>query len=370
MKYRLSFILCFCLVIFFQSVRLRADIYSKARIIKIEDIVSGSNGSSQNIRLKITGGKYKNRVVDVKNYLWDDKHYNTFPKENNIVVVRIHETDGMKLEYVSISGYPRDKILFSFFVVFLVVVFLICGKKGFRLAFSLLINIAILWRIMVPMLKAGFNPLFVCVVSALAAAAIILLLILGFNKKYFSALSCVTAGVLFSGFTTILFIRWSDVSGNFIDGSRMLLVAARMISDWHITKLRSLVAGGVIIASLGTVTDIVVDVITGIYSVSEAIPGITRRELFSSGMNIGRDVLGGMLGSLLLVFTAMSLVSSILYSALGIPFLRIVNWEFFAVTVLQAFISSMSFVVSVPITVTLTSFILSKRGGVKHSCIE
>jgi uncharacterized membrane protein len=49
------------------------------------------------------------------------------------------------------------------------------------------------------------------------------------------------------------------------------------------------------------------------------------------------------------------------YNILHIPFLRVINWEFFAVFLVQAFVSSMSFVVSIPVTVSLSSRILKDR---------
>jgi len=318
----------------------------------------------QNVRLKITGGKYSGRIAEVKNYLWSDKHYNTYIKVDDTIVVKIQEGDNGALDYVSIYGYSRDKLLISLIFIFFAAVFLICGKKGFRISFSILVNILLFWKVLIPLVKHGYNPLFSCALIAFISAVGMLLLILGFTKKFLSALFCVAAGILFSGFVTIIFIGCSDVSGAFIDGSRMLLTATRTMENWHITDFRGLAAGGVIIASLGTVIDVVVDIIAGMYSVKSAVPEITRKELFSSGMEIGRDVLGGMLGSLLLVFAAMSLVSLILYSALDIQFLRVVNWEFFTVTLLETFISSMAFVVSIPVAVAVTGFSLSVKSNV------
>ncbi len=362
MKYKLSFIFCFIIAAAFSADGcFCSDIYSKAKILKIENAETGKNVSIQNVRLKITGGKYKGMAFDVKNYLWSDKHYNTYPGLNDTVVARIQENAAGGPGYVSIYCYPRDNLLLSLMLIFFAAVFLICGKKGFGLSFSIIVNVFIFWRLLIPMLKSGADPLFVCALSAFASAAVMLFSILGFTKKFLSALFCVASGILFSGLMTMIFIRWAGVSGAFIDGSRMLLTATRMMNDWHITDFRGLAAGGVMIAALGTVIDVVVDVVAGMNSVRGAVLGITRKELFSAGMEIGRDVLGGMLGSLLLVFAAMSLVSLILYSALHIPFLRVTNWEFFTVTVLQTFISSMSFVVSVPIAVAVTAATLCGR---------
>jgi len=363
-KYKLLVITFLILIVFPAGECFCSDIYSKAKVIKIENVEPGKNVSTQNTWLRIIVGKYNGRVVEVKNYLWNDKHYNTYPKINGTVVVKIHEGPGADPEYVSIYGYSRDKLLLSLILVFFAVVFLVCGKKGFRVSFSILVNILLFWQVLIPMIKGGHNPLFSCALVAFISASVMLSLILGFNKKYLSALFCVTVGILFSGFVTVIFIKWADISGAFIDGSRMLLTATRTMDGWHITDFRGMAAGGVIIASLGTVIDVVIDIVAGMYSVRNAVAGITRKELFSSGTEIGRDVLGGMLGSLLLVFAAMSLVSLILYSALHIPFLRVTNWEFFTVTLLETFISSMSFVVSIPVAVAVTSLSLSTKSNV------
>jgi uncharacterized membrane protein len=336
-------------------------VYSKAKVIRIEKAAASKGVSIQDIHAVITTGRHKGQKAAIKNYLWDEPNYNTYLKINDTVVVRIRETDQGAIDTVTIYGYSRDNILLAAVIVFLIAALIVCGKKGLKIFLALLVNGLLFVAALIPMLKAGFNPLLACLATAFASAAIMLALILGDRKKTFTALISVTIGIAFAGIVTVIFAGMARISGTMVDGSRMILTVTRALGDWHISDFKGIVAGGTIIASLGAVIDVVVDIIVGMDSVYKSAPCITKKELFSAGMAIGKDVLGGMLVSLLLVFTSTSLISMILYSALKIQFMRVINWEFFAVTILEALVSSMSFVITIPVTVLLADIIYLRK---------
>ncbi|MFA5779711.1 MAG: YibE/F family protein [Elusimicrobiota bacterium] len=334
-----------------------ADVFSKAKVLKIGSSEIKKNVKIENVSLEIISGKHKNKIVDVKNYLWDEKNYNTQIKQNSVVVVAIAENECGEIENVFIRGYVRDKFLLLTVLIFFAVLCSVCGWKGARAFASIFLNIFLLVKVLIPLIKDGYSPLISCSAVALIGAIITIFLIFGFTKKSFVSLCGITAGILFAGITTLIFLKLSKISGIFLEGSRMIITMVRTSDSWKITDFASLIAGGTVIASLGAVIDVVVDVVSGMNSVSISNPDIKKSDLISSGLEIGRDVLGGMLGSLLFVFVSTSLVMIVVYTVLHVPFIRIINWEFFSIVVIQAFISSLAFVVSIPPTVYLMGFI-------------
>ncbi|MBI5573374.1 MAG: YibE/F family protein [Elusimicrobia bacterium] len=338
-----------------------ADVFSKAKVLKIGSPEREKNVIIENVSLEIISGKHKNKIVDVKNYLWDEKNYNTYVKPGDTIVIRIGETIDGKIDSVSIKGYQRDKILFLFLLVFLIVVFVVCGKKGLIVVASITTTISLYMFLLLPMLKNGYPPIIACGFVAMLIALVMLLLILGFSKKFIASILGLSIGMLFSVLLSVIFVNLTKISGLFMDGSRMLLTATRSITGWTLSNFRGIIIGSVIIASLGVTLDIVVDIVVGMSALHHAKKDITKKELIASGLKIGGDVLSGMLGRLLLVFTAGSIIMLTVYTVLKIPVLRVINWEFFAVVILEVLIGSITFVIIIPATVFVSSLIFINK---------
>ncbi|MEW6556814.1 MAG: YibE/F family protein [Elusimicrobiota bacterium] len=344
--------------IFFSSVfNLYADVYSKAKVLNIGSSEIKSGVVIQDVNLRILTGKFKGSIVKTNNYLWDEKNYNTCIKHGNTIVVRINETADSKIDSVLIKGYPRDRILFLFLLFFLIMVFAVCGKKGLIVIVSLTVTISSFVFLLLPMLKNGYPPVIACSLVAMFIALVMLVLILKFSRKFIASALSLSIGLMCSVLVSVIFINLTKISGLFIEGSRMILTATRSITDWTISDFQGIIIGSVIIAALGVTVDIIVDIVVGMSALYYTKKDITKNELMASGLKIGKDVLSGMLGSLILVFTASSIITIAVYTMLKIPVLRVINWEFFAVVILEALIGSITFVIVIPITVLVSGII-------------
>lgn len=338
-----------------------ADVFSKAKVLKIGSPEIRKNVKIENVSLEIISGKHKNKIVDVENYLWDEKNYNTYIKPGDAIAVRINETAAGEIDSVLIKGYNRAKILFLFLLFFLIVVFLICGKKGLVVVASIAVTISSFVFLLLPMLKNGWPPVIACGFVALLIAFAMLSLILGFSGKFMASVLGLSMGMLFSGLLSVIFVNLTKISGLFMEGSRMILMATRSIAGWTISDFQGIITGSILIATLGVTLDIIVDIVVGMDALYCAKKDISGKELITSGLKIGRDVLSGMLGSLLMVFTASSIIMMAVYTALKIPVLRVVNWEFFTVVILEMLIGSITFVVVIPATVLASGLIFTKK---------
>ena len=79
-------------------------------------------------------------------------------------------------------------------------------------------------------------------------------------------------------------------------------------------------------------------------------PDITWKELFKSGMNIGRDIIGTMTNTLILAYVGSSLTLILLFMACNMSFTEILNKETIAEQVIAAIAGSIGVVYTVPIT--------------------
>lgn len=79
-------------------------------------------------------------------------------------------------------------------------------------------------------------------------------------------------------------------------------------------------------------------------------PEITGKELFKSGMNIGRDVIGTMTNTLILAYVGSSLTLILLFMACNMSLAEILNKETIAEEIISAITGSMGVVYTIPIT--------------------
>ena len=90
-------------------------------------------------------------------------------------------------------------------------------------------------------------------------------------------------------------------------------------------------------------------------------PELSRKELFKSGMNIGRDMVGTMTNTLILALVGSSLVLMIYLASLEPSFRQLMSSTFFSVEMLQALASSAGVILAVPLSVVIGMVLFGKH---------
>lgn len=115
-------------------------------------------------------------------------------------------------------------------------------------------------------------------------------------------------------------------------------------------RLNGILFAGIMVAALGAVMDVAVSLGAALYEIQLLNPKISGRELFQSGMNIGRDMIGTMTNTLILAFAGGSLSTLLVFISYGIQFNQLISSDFFAVEVVQGIAGSSAVILTVPIT--------------------
>ena len=79
-------------------------------------------------------------------------------------------------------------------------------------------------------------------------------------------------------------------------------------------------------------------------------PQMNSWELFTSGMNVGRDVMGTMTTTLILAFFGGSLGIWVLDYAYDLPYLQLINSNSVGIEIMQGLSGSIGVIVTVPLT--------------------
>ena len=82
-------------------------------------------------------------------------------------------------------------------------------------------------------------------------------------------------------------------------------------------------------------------------------PNLTRKELFKSGMAIGRDMVGTMTNTLILAFVGSGLIVMIYLVSLEPSYQQLMSTGYLSVEVVQGVASSVGVILAVPLSVLI-----------------
>lgn len=344
-------------------------IYEKAKVVAItggayqgdqnmEDVPVGK----QELTAELISGDYKGQRFSLTNNL--SYLYGTVLKEGDTITVAFSLTDG-KVENVVLQDYDRTVPLAVIVLLFLLVTILVGGKVGAKSLLGLGLTILCVFVILIPLLLDGW-PTLPTVLALCAFVTVITFVVLGgVNRKTVCAILGTIMGValamLFGKFACWL-LR--------IDGYKMYvavptvepLLQLRQTQDpAHALRLADLLVGGILLAALGAVNDVAMSISSAMNELIAVNPSLTRRQLFKSGMNIGRDMVGTMTNTLILALVGGSFAMIIYYTSMEPSWVQLMSTTFLSVEMVQALASSIGVILAVPFSVVIGMLLFGMR---------
>lgn len=319
----------------------------------------GRRIGTQELEIRILSGQHKGEVLPLTNYL--SALFNVDVGVGDRIIVRlITQEDGSY--YASLFNYDRALVMGGAMLVFCAVLVLLGGRKGVRALLGLVFTLVCLWFLLIPGLIRGLPaiPLTIAVAAVCAAASLILLD--GPSRKSLCAILGCVGGVAAAGLFAALVGALTPMDGfNMSEAENLLLYGAEKG-----LSIRGLLVCGVLVAALGAVMDVAMSIASAAWELREHNDGLSRRELFRSGMNIGRDAMGTMANTLILAFAGSSFNLLILIQIYDIPFLQLANTDFLCIEVLQSVAGSMGILLTVPLVAAISAYLMAPGAGVQH----
>ncbi|MBN2072647.1 MAG: YibE/F family protein [Actinobacteria bacterium] len=328
------------------------DVQYKGKVLEIvsdteEELEGGLATRTQVLKVKITNGPFKGEIIEVKNSSDARSAYVLTIKEGQGIFLKPEFDEEGNISGAYLTELVRDSYLIIIIILFIIVLVLVGRFKGFKAAIALALTVAAVFFILIPLILKGLNPILISVLIGVAVTCITLLIISGINKKSFAAIIGTSSGILISGTLALIFGSLASLTGFSSEESVMLMYIPQDI-DFN---YKGLLFAGIILASLGAVMDTGMSVSSSMFEVAKADPTIKKEDLISAGMNIGRDVIGTMSNTLILVYVGSSLPLILLFMAYKIPFMDIINKDMIATEIIQAVSGSIGLILTIPITV-------------------
>ena len=310
------------------------------------------------VRLKITEGFYKGRIVDTVHYQDGNPAYDFLVKPGDRVVVSL-DVEDFVLKEAYISSLARDNYLWFLVLTFSASILAIGLKQGLKTILSLLLTCLAVFKILLPAILAGKNPITVSVFLCTGITIITHMLITGFSKKSLAAVTGTVIGLILGGGLAKYIIVLARINGLNSEESQMLYYSFTQ-GNLDVTGL---LFAGIILGALGAVMDVSMSIASSISEMNELNPELTFRQLFQSGMNVGKDIIGTMANTLILAYTGSSLPLMLLLMANNVPYLKFVNLDMIAVEIIRALTGSIGLFLAVPFTALISAFLYKKKDG-------
>lgn len=296
---------------------------------------------SMDLRLELRSGRYRGDVVDVTNYL--SAMYNVDVAAGDRVTVRI-DTTGQHEYQVSVYNYDRTPVLLASVAVFAAALMVIGGFQGLRAFLGLVFTfVSIVW-LLLPLTLRGVPPVPLTLALVAVTSTVCFYLLGGWQPKMIAAaLGCLCGVCCAAVFGQVCGALLHITAYQSDEAEALLLITAE-----HPLQIRGLLLSGILIASEGAVMDIAMSIASALHEVKEKKPDISRKELFRSGMQVGRDATGTMANTLVLAFTGSSLNMMVLIYSYDVSFRQLMNTDFVAIELLRGVAGSMGILMTVP----------------------
>lgn len=166
-----------------------------------------------------------------------------------------------------------------------------------------------------------------------------------------------------AGASAKLFGLAAGISGYNVSEIESLLFVAQNTE----IQIGGLLFAGILISSLGAVMDVGMSVSSTINEIHEKNPLLSRNELFKSGINVDRDMMGTMSNTLILAFVGGSIITLIINYAYDLPFNQMINSFSIGIEIMQGISGSLGIILTVPFTSFVTSRLLKRSENTLHN---
>ncbi len=319
------------------------DLY-RGRVVEVEEKTIFEDDERKIIQeatVKIINRDKKNREIKIINTLTGDPVYD-MPLTKGAYVMLHYESDNFYF-----ISYDNTRPMIVLFLIFLVSLIVIGGIKGIKALLALAITISLIIGVMIPLLLKGISPILASIFICTMATIITFVIIAGVNKKSISAIVGTTGGLILGGLIAYAFGNLARLSGfSSTDASMLLYLPNAPLFDF-----RGLLFAGIIIGALGAAMDVAISIASALSELQKENPKIETKNLIKSGFNIGRDVMGTMINTLVLAYVGGTITVMLLFVGFDISFYHVINLDFVATEVVRAVAGSIGLLFAIPITI-------------------
>lgn len=330
----------------------------RAKVISVNNIGIHSSGifklGDQSAIIEIETGSHKGEQIQANNMLTGRLSEDKIFQEGDKAWVLIGFDENNKINFANMIDHYRIDKQVLLIGTFAVIIIIFSGFTGIRTLLSFAFALLSIWKILLPAVLKGYNPIIVALIVGNLLTICTLLLVAGFSKKAYAAIISAMTCSLATCLLAIIFGQLFNIHGAVMEGAESLLYAGFMNLD-----LTSIFQAGIYLASSGAILDLAIDISSALEEIVHNNPNVARQELMKSGLNIGKSVVGSQTTTLLLAYMGSYITIMMVYMAQGTPLMNILNSKLISAEILHTFVGCIGLVLVSPLTALISSFMLN-----------
>lgn len=309
----------------------------------------------QRCQVRILSGQFEGTETSAVNRLngslAEDKLFSAGDKAFVVVshaagqITTVYMTDHFRLD--------KEALLAGLFILLLL---LFARGTGLRAILSFADTILFMWKVLIPSLLNGWNPIWISMALVLVLTGLVLSLIYGLDRRCLAAVSGAALGILVTAALGCIFTDLFQIHGAVMESSESLLYAG--YSHLDLTKI---FVASIFLGSSGAVMDLSVDICSAVYEVVQKKPEIGAKDAIASGFAVGRAACGSTTTTLLLAYSGSYIALLMVFMAQGTPILLMLNYKYVAAEIIHTIVGSFGLVTVAPLTAVTSGLLLTKR---------
>jgi uncharacterized membrane protein len=330
----------------------------EAEVVKIleeeEKTVMGKSQLYQKLELIVTKGSLTEKTIIVESGNLSMVNLPQYQVGDRVLVSYSQDFEGQDVFYI--TDFVRQKPLLWLFFLFIILTVLIARWRGISSLLGMGFSFLIIFKLILPQILAGSNPILVAMVGSLFIIPVTFYLSHGFNRKTTVAVGGTLVALIATGLLAGFSVNAAKLTG-FASEEAGFLQTARP----GLINMKGLLLAGMMIGVLGVLDDITVSQAAIVEQLKKANKKLKYRTLYQKAMDVGKDHIASMVNTLILVYAGAALPLFLLFLDNPQPFSQVINYELIADEIVRTLVGSIGLVLAVPVTTLLACWAVEKR---------
>ncbi len=313
------------------------------------------NSGTQQCTVRVLTGEFEGMKLEAYNHQNASMDRDKLFEKGDKALAAIYGNEGAPLSAVLIDHYRvNDELML--FILFGILLAIVGGASGCGTLISLVLSVLVIWKLLIPLMLAGYSPVLVSLGIVLVLTVLIDLLVAGLTTISATAIAGSFLGTLLTGVLAVAF-------GNILklDGGDIPYIVPLISQSSMQINVRELFFSMVFIANSGALMDLAMDIAAACYEVQVHSPTISRVEMLKSGFAVSKNVTGTMTTTLFLAYSGSYLSMMMYFAGQGTPVIDLFNLKFIASEIMITLVGCFGLVAVAPFTSLMCSLIMCKK---------
>ncbi len=320
-----------------------------------DPVAEGAYRGEQTLLVEVKTGQYAGETLLVTNAVGPIYSQRAAVGQSLTLIISTYANGDHR---ATVYEYDRSTAIYIILGLFVLITILVGGKTGARSVLGLGLTVAALLLVLIPLLMKGWNTILTTFLICALVTAACFVILGGADKKMICACLGTISGMALAMVFGLLAQNLVKLDGLRASDAEALLQLRQTGTPLGI---RGLLVAGVIVSAQGAVMDVAMSIASALSELKAVDPEMGLKELWRSGMNIGRDMVGTMTNTLILAFLGSGFVLIIYLWSLGLGYHQLMSSSYMGIEVVSGISSAIGVILAVPMTCLLGAWMFGGK---------